>query len=103
MASLIPVAPLIARAQSRAEACPRLDESLLCARKAAADAFDGVERERGECVLIQGMKMRTVVRDADLHEHSNQPRARTFAIFARRGAHRLHARLEAALYHTTLG
>jgi len=35
---------------------PRLDESLLRSRAATADAFDGVEGERRECVLIRAFQ-----------------------------------------------
>src|SRR3990167_4851625 len=50
---------------------PSLNKALLCPRKPAANAFDWVQRERGQCVLIQRMEMRPMVRGADLHEHSN--------------------------------
>lgn len=50
---------------------PGLDEALLGSREIASDALDGIKSEHGCRVLIRGMKMRPVVRCADLHEHSN--------------------------------
>src|SRR5436190_23557991 len=50
---------------------PCFDEALLRARKAAADAFDRVQSERCDYILIRGMEMRPVVRCTDLQEHSN--------------------------------
>jgi hypothetical protein len=41
---------------------PSLNKALLCPRKLAANAFDWVQRERGQCVLIQRMEMRPMVR-----------------------------------------
>lgn len=45
---------------------PSLNKALLCPRKPAANASDGIQRERGQCVLIQRMEMRPMVRGADL-------------------------------------
>ena len=50
---------------------PSLDEALLRPRKAAANALDRIQSERGQGVLIERVKMRPMVRRTDLHEHSN--------------------------------
>ncbi len=50
---------------------PGLDESLLGARQIAASALDRIEREHALGILMRRMKVRPVVRGADLHEHSN--------------------------------
>jgi len=50
---------------------PGLDKSLLCPRKSAADAFDRIQSEGRQCVLIQRMEMRSMVGRADFHEHPN--------------------------------
>jgi len=50
---------------------PSLDKALLRPRKPAANTFDRIQSERGQCVLIQRMEMRPMVRGADLHEHPN--------------------------------
>ena len=50
---------------------PRLDEALLHSREPAANALDRIESERGQCVLIQGVEVRSMVRGTDLHEHPN--------------------------------
>ncbi len=50
---------------------PGLDESLLGPRQIAANAFDRVKSEHGLGALIRSMKVRSVVRGADFHEHPN--------------------------------
>lgn len=50
---------------------PGLDKPLLRPRKSAADAFDGIQREGRQCVLIQRVEMRSMVGRTDLHEHPN--------------------------------
>ena len=47
---------------------PCLDQALLRFRQAAAQAFNGVEREHRGVLLIEGMKMRAVVLDTAFHE-----------------------------------
>ena len=50
---------------------PGLDKALLCPRQPAANTFDWVQSERGQCVLIQRVEVRPMVRGTDFHEHSN--------------------------------
>ena len=50
---------------------PCFDESLLRSRKTAADELDRIDGEHSRRVLIVSVKVRAVVRCADLHEHSN--------------------------------
>lgn len=50
---------------------PCLDQTLLRLRQAAAQTFDGVHGEDRGVVLVEGMKVRTVVLHTSLHEHAD--------------------------------
>jgi hypothetical protein len=51
--------------------CPRLDQSLLRARKITTDALDGIEREHPCGRVVHGMEVGSMMRLTDLHEHSD--------------------------------
>ena len=51
--------------------CPGLDEALLRSWEPAADALDWVERERGQGVLVQGVRVRPMMGRANFREHPN--------------------------------
>ena len=50
---------------------PGFDETFLCLRKAASNAFDRIKGEYSSYVLLVRMKMRSVMRCANLREHTN--------------------------------
>ena len=50
---------------------PCLDEALLRPREPTANAFDRIESECGQGVLVQGVEVRSMVRGTGLHEHPN--------------------------------
>jgi hypothetical protein len=69
---------------------PGLDKALLCPRQSTANTFDWVQSERGQCVLVQRMVVRPMVRGADLHEHSNDDSEEPRQLRHRDTLHRQH-------------
>ena len=50
---------------------PRLNQALLCPRKVAPDALDGIESKHSLGLLIRRMEVGPMVGRTNLHEHSN--------------------------------